>query len=616
TVPDEHVILFTLEATDGSNTWISNFSITAHAPVLEFGGFNIDDTMQGNGNFHWDPGETVDIIITISNTGSSVAFNVSGELLTEDPYVTINETGAISYGDIPGYSSSEQPFNATADLNTPQSHFVTLNINFTASGGISESEFFDIQIGGYLIEEYFDTWLPMDWSATSSSGQINWVQGTGCNAGGTPPEAQFHWAPITFAVQRLISKPVNTTGMDELVLEFKHCIDHFESTYQLRLETTSDSGSTWNVVQTWPAQDLSSTTEQIILDDNNVGSPNFQLAWVFEGNSWNINYWYIDDVILGEVIPGYIEGTVTLDGGSGNVQNVIVTAGDVTTNPDEFGEYSLELNPGSYDVTAELGNYISQTITGIDVSAGLITPDIDFILPEGYPPSNLIAEVVCYNDVHLEWDQPVLEIRNRSVHRKTDLVSSSYTNRKDRNKASYPDDTRELLGYNIYSNNELIYEITNPNETTYDDLALSTGEYEYYVTSVYNAGESYPSNVDTIYIALTAPQNPHAETSGLDIIVTWEMPSTRGLSHYKIFRDLSLIANNIEDSLYLDLNVTAGEYTYNIKAVYDGGYESPLSPDAFIIHEPTNAENNLIPNVTELIGNYPNPFNPTTTISF
>ena len=77
-----------------------------------------------------------------------------------------------------------------------------------------------------------------------------------------------------------------------------------------------------------------------------------------------------------------------------------------------------------------------------------------------------------------------------------------------------------------------------------------------------------------------------------------------------------MLANNVTETSYLDQNVPAGTYTYNIKAVYDGGYESEFSDDAVIEHVPTNAGDILIPTRTELAGNYPNPFNPETTINF
>ncbi|MCK4312071.1 MAG: hypothetical protein KAW88_04985, partial [Candidatus Cloacimonetes bacterium] len=297
-VPDEHVILFDLEAV-GEDTWESSFSIEAHAPVLEFYEFLIDDTFSGNGDYMWDPGETVDIVVTLANNGSSDAFNVFGELTTSDPFVTLNTTGAQPYGDIIFGNTAEQSFNATSDVNTPEAHLAEFNIDITADFGITGSGIFETQIGGYLIEEYFDSWLPVGWATTSTSGQINWDQGSSSNAGGTEPEAKFSWSPSTTAVQRLISLPVNTTGSATLELEFKHSVNHYSGTYELRVETTSDGGNTWNVVQTWPAQNLSATIEELIIDNNDVGSSTFQVAWVFDGNSFNINYWYVDDVILG-----------------------------------------------------------------------------------------------------------------------------------------------------------------------------------------------------------------------------------------------------------------------------------------------------------------------------
>ncbi|RLC56456.1 MAG: hypothetical protein DRH89_05645, partial [Candidatus Cloacimonadota bacterium] len=61
--------------------------------------------------------------------------------------------------------------------------------------------------------------------------------------------------------------------------------------------------------------------------------------------------------------PGYIEGTVTLDGGTGDVQSVVITAGNEETNPDVNGNYSIEIQPGIYDVVATLEDYDSDTVT-------------------------------------------------------------------------------------------------------------------------------------------------------------------------------------------------------------------------------------------------------------
>ncbi|MBC8525605.1 MAG: agmatine deiminase family protein [Candidatus Cloacimonetes bacterium] len=82
------------------------------------------------------------------------------------------------------------------------------------------------------------------------------------------------------------------------------------------------------------------------------------------------------------LVPEYgtIEGTVTLSGGVGNVEDVDVTAGEITVNPNNTGYYVITIEPGIYDVTASLAGYIDSTIADVEVLAGETTTDIDFIL--------------------------------------------------------------------------------------------------------------------------------------------------------------------------------------------------------------------------------------------
>jgi len=76
---------------------------------------------------------------------------------------------------------------------------------------------------------------------------------------------------------------------------------------------------------------------------------------------------------------GTISGTITLNGGPGDVTNVLVTAGDVSVNPDADGNYELgTLDPGTYDVTANLDAYYPETESA-EVIAGEVTT-VDFTL--------------------------------------------------------------------------------------------------------------------------------------------------------------------------------------------------------------------------------------------
>ena len=175
-------------------------------------------------------------------------------------------------------------------------------------------------------EDFSSTFPPTDWTIT---GGTNWQSHDDNLAGGTAPEAEFNWSPSNDGVQRLISKTVNTSGINEIELEFKHYINHYASgasNYELRLETSSD-GSLWNTIATFPPANQAATTENITISNSDVGSATFRIAFVFDGDSFDINYWDIDDVLLTYTAPpswvtlnslSSISGTIT-PGSSENI---------------------------------------------------------------------------------------------------------------------------------------------------------------------------------------------------------------------------------------------------------------------------------------------------------
>ncbi|NQV16938.1 MAG: choice-of-anchor D domain-containing protein [Armatimonadetes bacterium] len=297
---------------------------------------------------------------------------------------------------------------------------------------------------------------------------------------------------------------------------------------------------------------------------------------------------------------GFIEGIVTLNGGLGNITEVEITAGGVTVNPDLNGNYNLELDAGTYDITASLAGYQLFEAFGIAVIAGQIT-NLDITINFMFPPQNLTATIINYNSsILLEWEQPAGTPEVLSVHPRTKRINNNR-------------ESRMLLGYKIYRDGTEIAEILDPNQLTYEDLGpFAPSEYNYWVTVIYVEGESAIAEV-VATVVLNPPENLAAMSSGSDVILTWEPPIlVRGLSEYKIYKDDILIGTTTDD-FYIDTNVQAGTYTYGVSALYDGDYESdPIE----IIFEQVNSENTLIPVTTALIGNYPNPFNPETNISF
>jgi hypothetical protein len=205
------------------------------------------------------------------------------------------------------------------------------------------------------------------------------------------------------------------------------------------------------------------------------------------------------------------------------------------------------------------------------------------------PPENLVAIVINYNEVYLAWEVPI-------------------------------GNNRALSGYRVYRNQGEIAEVIGPYTLTYiDDEGLDTGDYDYYVTAVYSnpAGESVPSNIAGVEIILPIPQNVEAVFSYPNIIVTWDpISDSRDLVCYNIYIDEELHAGGITSTMFIiDYgSIPPGMHILNVTAEYTGGWESEFSNDVELWGP--NSSNDILPLQTELNGNYPNPFNPTTIISY
>ncbi|MBN2461632.1 MAG: T9SS type A sorting domain-containing protein [Candidatus Cloacimonetes bacterium] len=200
------------------------------------------------------------------------------------------------------------------------------------------------------------------------------------------------------------------------------------------------------------------------------------------------------------------------------------------------------------------------------------------------PPTGLLAEVIEYNNILLEWEQP--------------------------------GSARELMAYNVYRNGEFYDQIGLPFlETSYYDENLDNGEYNYYVTALYDEGESDPSNDVNVEIILPAPLNLVVTLNdpNPNIVLQWDPPyQSRTCDGYNIYRNEELLTFTTM-TWYIDIGVPSGSYDYYVTAVY-GDYES--GPSNIVTVEHTGNDDNLLPESTQLLGNYPNPFNPETKIAF
>jgi Secretion system C-terminal sorting domain len=166
--------------------------------------------------------------------------------------------------------------------------------NAAGDGGTAISDPSLIATPDLLVLENFVTWIPTGWSI---EGGDNWMQTDTDNAGGQAPEAGFNWNPSTVAVQRLISPVVNTESVTELELSFCHQLNDYNGDYTVRLESSGD-GANWNTILEIPSVSVGPEEVLITINNEDVGSSGFRFAFVFDGDSYNTNWWCVDDVML------------------------------------------------------------------------------------------------------------------------------------------------------------------------------------------------------------------------------------------------------------------------------------------------------------------------------
>jgi hypothetical protein len=90
----------------------------------------------GNNNGEVNPGETIQLGVTLKNYGNSTtATGVSARLSTNDPLITVTDS-VKSYGSIsPGATANAAPFTFNVSTNAKNGHVLKFNLNITSTQG-------------------------------------------------------------------------------------------------------------------------------------------------------------------------------------------------------------------------------------------------------------------------------------------------------------------------------------------------------------------------------------------------------------------------------------------------------------------------------------------------
>jgi hypothetical protein len=118
-------------------------------------------------------------------------------------------------------------------------------------------------------------------------------------------------------------------------------------------------------------------------------------------------------------------------------------------------------------------------------------------------------------------------------------------------------------------------------------------------------------------IICNPPQNIAWEFIANNALVTWDPPAAGSSSNfecYGVYSDQVFLDCITATEFMIENLINGEEYNYWITAMYEIGESAPAIVQ--FIYDGIDAENNEIPATGYNLTNYPNPFNPTTSISF
>jgi hypothetical protein len=255
----------------------------------------------------------------------------------------------------------------------------------------------------YLTEDFSSNLMPpAGWSIDGMPGQ--WMISNTDNAGGIAPEGLFTYED-TVTYTRLISPAIDLTGLTTVALIFNHYYSFYDNPAPVFGVATRSGGGSWTSVwQVAPAGDVGPELKVLDITSSDVGQADFQLCFYINGDLYNMNYWFLDDIMLftplsldlalkAISLPEYIlvNNNVTLTGtvlnwGSSDITSLEV-AYRVDGGPAQISSITGVTIPfaGSYDFTHSVplsfstaGGYHTINVNIQDVNNGTdLNPDND-----------------------------------------------------------------------------------------------------------------------------------------------------------------------------------------------------------------------------------------------
>ena len=216
------------------------------------------------------------------------------------------------------------------------------------------------QNNSFIINETFDSAeMPEGWYFTGE-GADNFKINSTNNAGGDPNELYFKSSPIVTAGIQLVMGSADLTGVDALGLTFKHSLSNAQLSSTIGIATSSDNGTTWNTAWSQTFTGAASSGQYNVnetIKPADLGKNNVLFCLFYEGNTYNFNKWYFDDI---SIFP--LSDDIDLQLSSVEVNNTIqagnIEIGFIASNisGNEVTSFEASYEVEGYDIVTETFN--------------------------------------------------------------------------------------------------------------------------------------------------------------------------------------------------------------------------------------------------------------------
>ncbi|MBN1327277.1 MAG: T9SS type A sorting domain-containing protein, partial [Candidatus Cloacimonetes bacterium] len=464
--PDGHNAMISINIQSLEDEWDLYFTLQLNAPLFSIQYVTVINDDNSNGIL--DPGETADLVVPIVNEGGAPCSNVQTILTTDDDFITI-DVGEQNFDLIEPGAQQNLYYSLSVSEEADLGHSVVFSLESFGDFGYQSSETFSLTIG--LCIENFESgnFLNFPWQF---SGNADWTissgayEGSYCARSGTISDNQSSEMELEMYV-------LNNSTIKFYVKTSSEYSDY------LNFYIDNTLINSWSGITNW------------MMSQTNVTAGNHTFKWKYQKNNWSSSgsdCAWVDMITFpanGLGASGTIEGTVELSA-NGNVEDVVISVGEYTTNPDQDGYYSLFVPYGFYDVSASMTGYETTIYEDFEIPPYAVVTR-NFLLNYIAPPTNLTAELVG-NTVYLEWNIPSLRISDND---------SGIKNPRE--------DSRVLQYFKVYRNQDggdfiMIFATT---QSEYTNQLQQEAVYGYYVTAIYtNNSESDPT--ETVYVNNTA----------------------------------------------------------------------------------------------------------------